>query len=172
MVASLRTSFFDKRNSDEQLEIRDFKSIALKYLKSWFGFDVILVTIDLCFIIAEVTRDTAAGPENHYLRSLRGVRVLRFLRPSGGGGGVLGCLLRGMLFLCTCSALASLLRRLHLCRLAVFAVRAAADAPRDRRARAVAEPVVHHLTDGASADRLLLGDARAWLLLLRLRALG
>eukprot|EP00439_Symbiodinium_sp_Y106_P086557 s46_g34.t1 len=66
---------------DGHLELRP-RQLLKRYWRSWFGIDLMVISIDAALLIAELVQDRAPAPARsaRYLRTLRLLRLLRLLR--------------------------------------------------------------------------------------------
>ena len=66
---------------DGHLELRP-RELLKRYWRSWFGIDLMVISIDAALLIAELVQDRAPAPARsaRYLRTLRLLRLLRLLR--------------------------------------------------------------------------------------------
>lgn len=78
IVLNFQTGFYDSGKLRLQR-----KAIAIRYIKSWFPFDFLIVMIDLLSVVSQMIQGGASGDASNstlYLRTLRTARYLRNLR--------------------------------------------------------------------------------------------
>eukprot|EP00930_Biecheleria_cincta_P070474 TRINITY_DN58113_c0_g1_i1.p1 TRINITY_DN58113_c0_g1~~TRINITY_DN58113_c0_g1_i1.p1 ORF type:complete len:1205 (+),score=191.75 TRINITY_DN58113_c0_g1_i1:102-3716(+) len=75
IVLNFNTGFYDSG----KLKLRR-RDIAIRYVKSWFLFDFVIVTIDFLSLASQMLQDESSTGSAMFLRTLRTARYLRNLR--------------------------------------------------------------------------------------------